>query len=153
MIEALGRACAAERGFDPRRMVADAFSVGPVAESLASPTIGGPLGLPPINLFFDRTVRPCAIAGVAGEALLFALKRAGVPLQAVCGGQGACGTCLVHVAPSWRRRTGQPARREDRLLQYLGAGEGDRLSCQIPLTADLDGLELHTCVENQGDSP
>jgi CDP-4-dehydro-6-deoxyglucose reductase len=148
MIEALGRECAAERGFDRMRMVADVFSVGPGAGNLAPPAAAGP-----INLFLDRTVRPCAIAGVAGEALLFALKRAGVPLRAVCGGQGACGTCLVHIAPNWRRRAGHPAKREERLLQYLGAGEGDRLSCQIPLTADLDGLELHTRVENQGDSP
>ncbi len=148
MIEALGRECAVERGFDPRRLVADVFSVGPVAESLAPQTAGGQ-----VSLFLDRTTRPCAIAGEAGEALLFALKRAGVPLRAVCGGQGACGTCLVHVAPSWRRRTGQPARSEERLLQYLRAGEGDRLSCQISLTADLDGLELNTCVEDQGDSP
>jgi len=147
MIEALSRDCAAQRGFDPTRLVADVFSVGPVVERFTPPAGG------PINLFLDRTVRPCAIAGLAGEALLFALKRAGVPLQAICGGQGACGTCLVHVAPTWRRKTGQPGRREERLLRYLGAAEGDRLSCQIPLTADLDGLELQTCVEHQGDSP
>jgi CDP-4-dehydro-6-deoxyglucose reductase len=148
MIEALCRGCAVERGFDPTRLVADEFSVGPVAGNIPPPAAEGP-----INLFLDRTIRPCAIAGVAGEALLFALKRAGVPLQAICGGQGACGTCVVHVPPAWRTRTGQPARREERLLRYLGAGDGDRLSCQIPLTADLDGLELQTRVKNQGDSP
>ncbi|HXJ21102.1 MAG TPA: flavin reductase family protein [Polyangia bacterium] len=148
MIEALGRECAAQRGFDPTRLVADVFSVGP---SAGYP--GRVNGDGPINLYLDRTVRPCAIPGVAGEALMFALKRSGVPLPAVCGGQGACGTCLVHVAPAWRKRTGQPARREERLLRYLGVGEGDRLSCQIPLTADLDGLELHTCVETKGESP
>ena len=148
MIEALGRECAAERGFDPGRLVADIFVVGPVCGDLAPASAGGA----PINLFLDRAARPCAIAGVEGEALLLALKRAGVPLQAVCGGKGACGTCLVRVAPAWRTRAGEPARRETRLLHYLGADEGDRLSCQIQLAADHDGLELYTCTESKGDA-
>lgn len=148
MIEALVRDCAAERGFDPARLVADVFAVGPLAEGFAAPAAAAP-----IKLFLDRTVRPCTIEGVAGETLLFALKRAGIPLQAICGGHAACGTCRVHVVPTWRSRTGQPARREARLLKYLGAGEGDRLSCQIPLTAGLDGLELRTCLASKGDSP
>jgi ferredoxin len=92
-----------------------------------------------------------AIAGIKGEALLFALKRAGVPLPAICGGKGACGTCRIHVAPAWRERLVEPARREARLLSHLGAGEGDRLSCRIPLSLELAGLELHTCA-NQGDA-
>ena len=91
-------------------------------------------------------------AGIEGEALLFALKRAGAPLQAVCGGKGACGTCRVHVPLKWRPRTGGPSRREARLLQYLGAAEGDRLSCQIQLTADLNGLELQLCADSKGDA-
>ena len=148
MIEALARECAVERGFDPARLVADVFVVGPVAGDLAPASAGGA----PIKLFLDRAERPCAIAGVEGEALLLALKRAGVPLQAVCGGKGACGTCRVRVAPAWRTRAGEPERREMRLLHHLGAGGGDRLSCQIRLTADLAGLELHTCPESKGDS-
>jgi CDP-4-dehydro-6-deoxyglucose reductase len=148
MIEALGRECAAERGFDPARLVADVFILGPGGGDLAPPFAGGA----PVNLFLDRAERPCAIAGVEGEALLRALKRAGVPLQAVCGGKGTCGTCRVHVADAWRPRAGEPERRETRLLHHLGAGDGDRLSCQIRLTADLDGLELHTCNENKGDA-
>lgn len=92
-----------------------------------------------------------AIEGIEGEALLFALKRAGVPLPAICGGKGACGTCRIHVAPAWRERLVEPAKREARLLLHLGAGEGDRLSCRIPLGLELAGLELHTCA-NQGDA-
>ncbi|MBV9509062.1 MAG: (2Fe-2S)-binding protein [Caulobacteraceae bacterium] len=92
------------------------------------------------------------VSGARGEALLFALKRAGAPLPAICGGKGACGTCRIHVAAAWRARTGEPGKREARLLHYLGAGEGDRLSCQIPLTAALDGLELQTCADSKGDA-
>jgi CDP-4-dehydro-6-deoxyglucose reductase len=147
MIEALSRECAAERGFDPARLTADIFVAGPGDGGLEPVAAGAP-----IALFLDRPSRTCAIEGVEGEALLFALKRAGVALPAVCGGKGACGTCRIHVLPPWRSRIAEPARREARLLDYIGAGEGDRLSCRILLTADLDGLELQTCADSQGDA-
>ena len=144
MIEALSRQCADERAFDPQRLIADPFVAGPVGADLMAPSTGAP-----VHLFLDREVNPRAIAGVDGEALVTALNRSGVALRAVCGGKGACGTCLVRVAPSWRTRAGDPARRETRLLQFVGAGDGDRLSCQIRLSADLNGLELHTLPQHQ----
>jgi len=143
MIEALSRDCAAERGFDPSRLIADIFTAGPACENVPPPATSAP-----VALLLDQA---SAIEGVEGEALLFALKRAGVALPAVCGGKGACGTCRIHIAPQWRSRLAEPAKQEARLLKFTGAGEGDRLSCRILLTADLSGLELQACTENNGD--
>jgi ferredoxin len=117
-------------------------------DELLDHDVGAPKAPAAIGLMFDNA----PASGVVGEALLFALKRIGAPLAAICGGKGACGTCRVNVGPDWRERTGEPGKREARLLHYLGAGEGDRLSCQIPLTADFDGLELHTCADSKGDA-
>jgi ferredoxin len=85
-----------------------------------------------------------------GEALLFTLKRAGVPLAAVCGGKGACGTCRVHVPASWRDRLASPSKRELRLLAFTGAADGDRLSCRITLEPELMGLEIHGYSDTKG---
>jgi ferredoxin len=104
-----------------------------------------------IYLLLDQAGGVRVIEGMQGEALLFALKRAGVSLPAICGGKGACGTCRIHVSPAWRPRLAEPAKREARLLQHTGAREGDRLSCRILLEADLSGLGLQTCA-NQGDA-
>jgi CDP-4-dehydro-6-deoxyglucose reductase len=147
MIEALRRESAAERGFDPSRLIADIFDAGPTNEGAALPSDSAH-----VTVLLDQDGAPRAVEGAVGETLLTALKRAAAPLQAVCGGKGACGTCRIVVSPEWRARTGEAAKREARLLQYLGAGEGDRLSCQIQLTAALDGLELQTCADNKGDA-
>lgn len=94
-----------------------------------------------------------SVEGWDGEALLAALRRAGVPVQSVCGGKGACGTCRIHVPPEWRGRAGEPSKREARLLGHLKADEGDRLSCQIRLGDGLDGLELRTYINHtEGDA-
>jgi ferredoxin len=81
-----------------------------------------------------------------GEALMFALKRAGLGLLAVCGGKGACGTCKVAFADDWAARLTPPEKRELRLLTHLKACAGERLSCRILLTAEHNGLEVHACV-------
>src|SRR5580658_4194136 len=89
--------------------------------------------------------QPRAIEAFTGESLMLALKRAGLPLLAVCGGKGACGTCRVAFAAEWTVKLPEPSKRELRLLTHLKAGEGERLSCQIPLTAELNGLEVDAC--------
>ncbi|WP_149537107.1 2Fe-2S iron-sulfur cluster-binding protein [Siccirubricoccus phaeus] len=82
----------------------------------------------------------------SGEATVMHLAvREDVPgLPAECGGQLACATCMVVVAPEWRDRVGPPGEDErDMIEDSLGeVPEGLRLSCQVPLTAELDGLEV-----------
>jgi ferredoxin len=80
-----------------------------------------------------------------GETLLVALKRAGMPLLAVCGGRAACGTCLIAVAPDWIGRLPPQSRVERNLLGAIDEGEeGERLACQITLLPDYDGLEIYS---------
>ncbi len=86
-----------------------------------------------------------AVDAREGESLMVALKRAGLGLLAICGGKGACGTCRVAFPPQWAKRLAEPEKRELRLLAHLKAGEGERLSCRIKLTAALDGLEVDAC--------
>jgi ferredoxin len=87
----------------------------------------------------------CRVEAFAGEALMVALKRAGLPLLAVCGGKGACGTCKVAFSSQWGMRLTPPEKRELRLLTHLKAREGERLSCRIVLSGELDGLEVEAC--------
>jgi CDP-4-dehydro-6-deoxyglucose reductase len=77
---------------------------------------------------------------------MVALKRAGLGLLAVCGGKGACGTCRVGIPAERSHPLAKPEKRELRLLNHLKAGPDERLSCQVLLTAVLDGLEIDACV-------
>ena len=63
-------------------------------------------------------------------------------LPADCGGQLACATCMVDVAPDWHATVGPAGPDEgDMLSDALGeVPPGRRLSCQIVLDARLDGL-------------
>ena len=62
-----------------------------------------------------------------------------------CGGAMACATCHVMVAPDWFAVTGKPAKFEDVMLDETEADRGphSRLSCQLQMSAALDGIILH----------
>lgn len=84
-----------------------------------------------------------AIDGHSGESLYSALQRAGLPLLSVCGGRASCGACRIQVLPEWWARLPAALATERRLLSVLpGRGEGDRLSCQIRLDEQLEGLAV-----------
>ena len=60
-----------------------------------------------------------------------------------CGGQAACATCHVFVAPQWRAATGGRTEPEqDMLASTFGVREDSRLSCQIRTSEALDGLTV-----------
>ena len=62
-----------------------------------------------------------------------------------CGGECACATCHVYVDPAWLARTGTfpPGSQEASMLSFAAAFEpNSRLSCQIGMTEDLDGLRV-----------
>jgi 2Fe-2S ferredoxin len=66
-------------------------------------------------------------------------------IVAECGGNAMCATCHVYVDPQWRDRLPAISDDEEALLEGAAAPRtaDSRLSCQIRLTTDLDGLTLH----------
>ena len=79
-----------------------------------------------------------------GQSVMEAAKRNGVPgIRADCGGACACATCHVYVEEDWLERTGTPDGMEEDLLEAAdNVRASSRLSCQIKVTAQLDGLTL-----------
>ncbi|MCW5724246.1 MAG: 2Fe-2S iron-sulfur cluster binding domain-containing protein [Maricaulaceae bacterium] len=62
-------------------------------------------------------------------------------IDADCGGACACATCHVFVDPAWTEKTGERSAMEESMLDFAeGVQETSRLSCQIKVTKDLDGL-------------
>jgi 2Fe-2S ferredoxin len=65
-------------------------------------------------------------------------------IDADCGGACACGTCHVYVDPEWVEKTGTPDESEVAMLEFAADPQpNSRLSCQIKITAALDGLKVH----------
>lgn len=66
-----------------------------------------------------------------------------------CGGACSCATCHVHVAPEWFDRLPPRGEHEEAMLEMaLAPDETSRLSCQILLAPELDGLVV-TLPESQ----
>jgi 2Fe-2S ferredoxin len=65
-------------------------------------------------------------------------------IDAECGGALACATCHVKVDAAWTARVGPPNAIEAEMLDSATNVDAlSRLSCQIELTADLDGLVVY----------
>ena len=64
---------------------------------------------------------------------------------AECGGQMMCATCHVYVGPEWLDKTGLAGPNEREMLELANCEvtAASRLSCQIKLTPELDGLTVH----------
>jgi ferredoxin, 2Fe-2S len=58
-----------------------------------------------------------------------------------CGGAASCATCHVYVDPGWLDKLGPKSAIEEALLEEVCAPQpNSRLSCQINVTEELDGL-------------
>ncbi|MCB2087916.1 MAG: 2Fe-2S iron-sulfur cluster-binding protein [Sphingomonadaceae bacterium] len=79
----------------------------------------------------------------AGDNLLRVAQNAGMPLEGTCEGQMACSTCHVIVAPEWFGKLPEASEEEEDMLDLAAAVQRtSRLSCQITLNEELDGLTL-----------
>ena len=62
-------------------------------------------------------------------------------IDADCGGACACATCHVYVDAAWESKTGERSNMEESMLDFAENVEpSSRLSCQIKVTEELDGL-------------
>jgi 2Fe-2S ferredoxin len=78
----------------------------------------------------------------SGMSVMQGAVRAGIEgIDAICSGAAVCATCHVYVAKEWIGRLTAPSTNETRTLDCtVDPDETSRLSCQILVNDDLDGL-------------
>lgn len=70
-------------------------------------------------------------------------------IVAECGGACSCATCHVYVDAEWLQRLPAPDEHEDAMLDCVfDRQQSSRLSCQIEVTEEIDGLTVNV-PENQ----
>lgn len=87
------------------------------------------------------------VEGDVGDSLMYVATTHGVPeIEAECGGFCNCATCHVYVDAGWLARLPAMAEQEDELLDGTVAERlpNSRLSCQLSLTDELDGIVVTT---------
>jgi 2Fe-2S ferredoxin len=91
------------------------------------------------------------IAAAEGSTVMENAVRNSVPgIEAECGGACACATCHVYVDEAWTAKAGAPSAMEEDMLDFaVDVQPNSRLSCQIKVTSDLDGLVVRV-PERQG---
>ena len=77
-----------------------------------------------------------------GMTVMEAARKELVPgIEAECGGACSCATCHVYVDEAWREKVGPPSQMEEDMLDFaFDVRASSRLSCQIKVSEDLDGL-------------
>ena len=91
----------------------------------------------------DQSVQD--IQAALGQSLMKAAVDAGVRgIDADCGGTLTCATCHVMVDAPWADRLPPPVADECDMIDFAACAPepGSRLSCQIALTPELDGLQV-----------
>jgi 2Fe-2S ferredoxin len=83
------------------------------------------------------------LEGLDGWRAMEVIRDWGLDMKAECGGACACATCHVHVDPAWAGKLTPLSDEEiDMLDGAFDVNETSRLSCQILLTPELNGLRL-----------
>jgi ferredoxin, 2Fe-2S len=74
-----------------------------------------------------------------------AIKNTIPGIEAECGGACACSTCHVYVDDAWTAKTGEPSPMEEDMLDFaFDVRPTSRLSCQIKVQEEFDGLVVRT---------
>ena len=96
--------------------------------------------------FIDRAGTSRTVEAEVGSTVMEAAIKNGIPgIEAECGGACACATCHVYVEEEWREKTGEPSPMEEDMLDFgFDVRANSRLSCQIKVADDLDGLVVRT---------
>ena len=80
----------------------------------------------------------------SGLSIMEGAVQNGVPgIDADCGGACACATCHVYVKEDWLEKVSEKSEMEEAMLSLSPDRKlNSRLACQIPITDELDGLEV-----------
>ena len=92
----------------------------------------------------DKRILECD----TNSTLMEIIRDEGGDIEAACGGCCACATCHVYIDEKWVNKLNPIDDDEESMLdQAFDVKKNSRLSCQINLNDDLDGLELELAPE------
>ncbi len=102
----------------------------------------------PKLIITDRSGQKSTINFDSNFTLMETLRDNGYDIEASCGGGCACATCHVYINEKWLDKLNTMDDDEESMLdQAFDVKQNSRLSCQITLSEDLDGLELEIAPE------
>ena len=95
-----------------------------------------------VRVTFIDNGEPTTLDTPIGVSLMKAAVQKGVAgIEAVCGGACSCATCHVYVDEKWLSKLPQKSEDEAEKLEFAaGVQPNSRLSCQIEINDELDGL-------------
>ena len=96
----------------------------------------------------DRDGNKHELEGDPNSTLMEILRDADLDIEAACGGCCACATCHVYINDKWLEKISPKDDDEESMLdQAFDVRNTSRLSCQISLSDELDGIELEIAKE------
>ena len=99
-------------------------------------------------LVTDREGNNHILKGDKNSTLMEIIRDEGVDIEAACGGCCACATCHVYIDEKWVNKLNPKDDDEESMLdQAFDVRNTSRLSCQIPLSEDLNEIELELAPE------
>lgn len=91
----------------------------------------------------DQSGTRHTLEALEGFRVMEIIRDWGLNIKAECGGACACATCHVHVDNDWLGKLVPMRDDEDDMLdQAFDVRENSRLSCQLLMSEELDGLEI-----------
>lgn len=104
----------------------------------------------PTIVFIDPRGERHAVEADCGQSVMETAINHDVPgVVGQCGGSLACASCHVYLQPPWSEQVGGPSEMEDDMLDGALAERRpeSRLSCQLTVSAELDGLTVEVAPE------
>lgn len=91
----------------------------------------------------DQDGKRHELEAIEGWQIMEIIRDYGLPIKAECGGSCCCATCHVYVAEDWLDKL-YPMRddEDDMLDETFDRENNSRLSCQLIMSEELDGIEL-----------
>jgi len=100
----------------------------------------------PKIIFIDHAGERREVEAKTGTSVMEAAIQNMIPgIDADCGGACACATCHVYVGEAFLPKLKEKDDMEDSMLDFAEAvQDNSRLSCQILMKDELDGIEVST---------
>ena len=91
----------------------------------------------------DQNGKRHQLDAIEGWQVMEIIRDHGLPIKAECGGACCCATCHVYVDEAWQDKIYPMRDDEDEMLdENHDREDNSRLSCQIIMTEELDGLSV-----------